>query len=286
MIDKTFLKRVIYVILGSAIFAFSVNWFIVPVNIYNGGLTGASQLLRDAIIYFTGFDKIDLLGPLIILINLPFFIFAWNKLSKPFVFLNLISIISQAVFLSIIPSPSSPIVEDVFINIVLAATIGSFGISQLFKVKGGSGGLDILGFYLSKNNKMSVGKIYILLNTSIYIICLLVFNIQIAIYSLVYAFLYGKGLDYFHEHNLEASVMIFTRNPEVKDRIIVDIHRGVTKWEGIGVYTNTNVEVLLTVVAQSEINELKRLVKKIDPQSFVIVSKNMTVDGGFEKRLI
>ena len=74
---------------------------------------------------------------------------------------------------------------------------------------------------------MSVGKIYILLNTTIYIICLLVFNIQIAIYSLVYAFLYGKGLDYFHEHNLEASVMIFTRNPEVKDRIIVDIHRGV-----------------------------------------------------------
>lgn len=286
MNDKAFLKRVLYVILGSAIFALSVNWFIVPVHIYNGGLTGASQLLRDGIVFMTGFESFDLLGPMIILLNLPFFIFAWNKLSKSFVLLNLISIFSQAFFLSLIPSPSAPLVEDVFINIILAAGIGSFGISLLFKVKGGSGGLDILGFYLSQNNKMSVGKIYILLNTTIYIICLLVFNIQIAIYSLVYAFLYGKGLDYFHEHNLEASVMIFTRNPEVKDRIIVDIHRGVTKWDGVGVYTKTDVEVLLTVVAQSEISSLKKLVKEIDPQSFIIVSKNMTVDGGFEKRLI
>ncbi|CAM3626690.1 YitT family protein [Erysipelothrix urinaevulpis] len=286
MKNMSFLQRVGFVILGSGIFALSVNWFVVPTHIYNGGLTGTAQLIRDAIVHFTGFDGFDLLGLLIIIVNLPFFIFAWNKLSKQFVLLNLVSIASQAIFLSVIPTPSSPIVGDVFVNIIIAAALGSFGVSLMFRVKGGSGGLDMLGFYLSKYNKLSVGTIYIILNTTIYIICMIVFDVPTAIYSLVYAYFYGKGLDRFHEHNLEASVMIFTRDMEVKDRIIVDMHRGVTCWQGMGAYTKTDVEVLVTVVAQSEVKELRRLVKRFDPQSFIIVSKNMAVDGGFEKRLI
>lgn len=280
-------KRILYVIGGSLLFALSVNVLLIPASIYNGGITGIAQLLRDAVVTIFNLDlKFDILGLMSLMINIPIFIFAWTRLSRKFVKLSFISIVTQSVGLTLIPIPTAPIINDTFVAILLAGVIGAFGSSLAFRAKASTGGLDVIGFYYSQKNKGSLGRIYLIINSIIYIICMFAYNFQTAVYSLVYSVIFSKCLDRFHEHNLEASVMVFTRNEDIKQLVIKEIQRGVTTWKGFGAYTNTSIDVFVTIVAQSELPEIKKLIKKHDPNAFIIVTKNLKVDGGFEKRLI
>lgn len=279
--------RVLYTIVGAILFAVSVNTLLIPAQIYNGGLTGIAQLLRDISVSLLGLDNtLDPTGMIYFALNIPIFIFAWNKLSKHFVMLSLVSITVQSISLTFIPIPSKPIVDDVFIAIALAGVLGSYGCSLAYKAKGSAGGLDVIGFYFSQKNKGSLGKLYLVVNFIIYSICFVQYNAQIALYSLVYSFVFSYGLDKFHEHNLEASVMVFTKNKEIKREVMDTLRRGVTHWPGFGAYTGAETDVFVTIVAQSEVADIKKLIKKHDPKAFIIVSKNLKVDGGFEKRLI
>lgn len=281
------LEKNLYVIVGSLLFAASVNLFLTPEGIYNGGFTGVSQLLRDLIVTVFHFNpNFNLLGIINLVLNIPVFIFAWNRLSKNFVMLNLVSIITQTIGLTLIPIPAQPLVRDSFIGIAMGAIMGSFGASLAYRAKGAAGGLDIIGFYYSQYKKVSVGNVFLVFNAIIYAICMFVYDVQTAIYSLVNSFIYSHFLDKFHEHNLEASLMVFTRNPIVKQELIANVHRGVTHWDGFGAYTGTKLDVFVTIVAQSEINEIKALIKKHDPSAFIVVTKNLKTDGNFEKRLI
>lgn len=284
---KTTIEKNLYVILGSVIFAASVNLFLLPEGIFNGGFTGISQLLSNAMISIFKIDKpINLVGIINLMLNIPVFIFAWNKLSKNFVMLNLVSIIAQTVALTLIPIPSQKLVSEPFIGIAMGAIMGAYGASLTYRVRGAAGGLDIIGFYFSQYKKISVGNVFLVVNAVIYIICAIVYNVQTALYSLTLSFIYSHFLDKFHAHNLEASLMVFTKNPEVKTALIKTIHRGVTHWDGYGAYTGGKLDVFVTIVAESEVNEIKQLIKQHDPSAFIVVTKNLKTDGNFEKRLI
>ena len=65
-----------------------------------------------------------------------------------------------------------------------------------------------------------------------------------------------------------------------------EMHRGVTKWEGVGAYTKEDTHVMVTMISKYEIHQIKRLVKSIDPKAFVILSEGCNVvNGNYEKRL-
>lgn len=281
------IKDVTYATLGGVLFGLSVNLFLIPATIYNGGVVGIAQLLSDFVVNVMGVNPpFELLGVLNLLINIPILAFAWTRMSKKFVSLSLLSIIGQTLTVSLVPIPSAPIVGDLFIAVLLAAVIGSFGSSLTYKVKGSSGGIDIIGFYRSQQNKGSMGSVYLMINSFIYLFCLVFYNAEIALYSIVYSFIFSFCLDKFHSHNIEVNVMIFTKNKDVKHAINNILRRGVTHWDGKGAYTGNDMDVMVTIVAQSEVEDLRKLVKSIDPTAFIIINENLKVDGGFEKRLI
>ena len=281
------IKDISYAALGGVLFSLSVNLFLIPASIYNGGFVGISQLLRDLLTHvFEISPNFDIAGLINFALNIPVLIFAWTRMSQKFVKLSLVSIIAQTITLTIVPIPQTPIVADIFVSILLAAVIGSFGSSLTYRVKGSSGGIDVIGFYRSQQKKGSMGSIYLVINTVIYLICFVVYNAEIAIYSLVYSSIFSFGLDKFHHHNVEVNIMIFTKNTDIKYQINRVIRRGVTHWDGKGAYTGNTMDVIVTIVAQSEVKQLRKLVKSLDPNAFVILNENLKVEGGFEKRLL
>ena len=281
------LKDITYATVGGVLFAISVNLFLIPAMVYNGGVVGIAQLLSDFLVNYLNFNPpFELLGVLNLLINIPILLFAWTRMSKKFVSLSLVSILAQTVTVSLVPIPSTPIVDDIFIAILLAAVIGSFGSSLTYKVKGSSGGIDVIGFYRSQRNKGSMGSVYLMINSAIYLVCLVIYDVKTALYSIVYSYIFSFFLDKFHSHNIEVNVMIFTKNTEIKHQINNVLHRGVTHWDGQGAYTGNRMDVIVTIIAQSEVDDLRKLVKSIDPTAFIILNENLKVDGGFEKRLI
>lgn len=280
-------KNHVYVILGGLIFGLTINLFLMPLGLYNGGFTGIAQLLRDILVHLFKWDlKFDITGLITFLINIPVFIFAYKRMSKRFITNSLLTILAQTVTMSLVPIPKEPLTQDVFIAVLLAAVIGGYGISIAFKGKGSGGGLDIIGIYYSQQKRGSVGKIYLIVNAIIYLYCFVFYDLETAIYSLIYSTIFAFTLDKFHHSNIEVSVMVFTKNPTIKSIVNEEMRRGATYWQGYGSFTEQPMEVFVSVVSQEEVEHIKSLVHKHDPEAFIIITENLKVVGGFEKRLI
>ena len=78
--------------------------------------------------------------------------------------------------------------------------------------------------------------------------------------------------------------MIFTKKAGLEDAILHDLNRGVTAWEGEGVYTGEDTHVLVTVITKYEEPHLRELIAAHDENAFMIISDNTRVVGNFQKR--
>lgn len=275
-------------ILGSVMFAFGLNVFITPLALYNGGFMGISQLIRTFIVntlHFS-FGQTDIAGIIYLLINLPLIYMAWTKMGKMFFARSIITIIIQTLALTIIPIPASPIIDDYLAACVIGGIIAGTGSGLILRGGSSGGGQDILGIYFSKKFPgFSVGKVSLIINFFVYGICLVMFNIEIVIYSLIYGVVYSIACDRVHIQNINMSVMIFTKKLGISRAIIEQMGRGVTNWDGAGAYTNQTSYILFVVISKYEVNRLKRVVHSIDPNAFMIFTEGCSVSGNFEKRL-
>ena len=182
-----------------------------------------------------------------------------------------------------------------FIRITLATSLGAAG-GIISGFSGGiiltcgcsTGGLDVLGLYLSKKGKgFTVGRFSITFNTALYALCAVLFDLTTAIYSAIYVVFQALFLDRVHQQNINVQALIFTREDEgvLADFIIKKLGRSVTYWNGVGAYTKDNVHVLCVCLSKYEIEDLRHAVHEIDPHAFFIINQGVTVDGNFVKKL-
>ncbi|WP_342792214.1 YitT family protein, partial [Clostridioides difficile] len=71
---------------------------------------------------------------------------------------------------------------------------------------------------------------------------------------------------------------------DISKKIMEDLDRGATILKGEGAYTGENKNVLLVVVEKKEVVELKKLVKNVDPNAFIIITDiHEALGNGFKK---
>ena len=260
--DKNDIKQFAGVIIGGFLFALSVNLFIVPLDLYSGGIIGIAQIIRTLMIQYLGLDilnSFDIAGIINFLINIPLFIMAYRSISRKFFIKTLLCVIVQTVSFTLIMIPQTAILDDVLASCVIGGLIGGFGIGLALRSSGSGGGLDILGVYFTKKfDNFSVGKLSLIVNAFVYIVCAILFDVSTAIYSIIYMACFS---------------------------LVVDKTRGVTYWKGAGAYTKTDTNIMVTVINKYETNQIKKIIEKNDPKAFVIFQEGMNVSGNFEKRL-
>ena len=275
-------------VFGAVMFAFGLNVMIIPLSLYNGGFMGIAQLIRTLLIAITGisFGQTDISGIIYFLLNLPLIYLAWSKMGKGFFVRSMIVIVVQTAALTLIPIPSTPLIEDYLTACIIGGIIAGAGSGLILRGESSGGGQDILGIYMTQRFPgFSVGKVGLLINFFVYSICFFMFNIEIVIYSLIYGVVYATACDHIHIQNINVSVMIFTKKAGIAEAIMEQTRRGVTNWDGEGAYTHADSSILMVVVSKYEVNELKRIVKSIDPNAFMIFTEGCDIDGNFEKRL-
>lgn len=274
---------------GVLLFSLGFNLLIVPLGLYSGGFIGIAQLIRTFLadfVHMNFFRVHDVTGVLYFIINVPLFLLAWKEMGRGFFKRTIITVAAQTLFLTIVPIPKEPIISDMLTSCLIGGIIAGTGTGLVLRASSSSGGQDILGVYCAKKYpNFSVGKLSIALNAVIYSICLFIFNVEVAVYSLIYTVFLSFMIDKVHYQNINMSVMIFTKKEGISRAIIDSLGRGVTNWDGCGAYTNEKTNVLVTVISKYEVNRLKRIVHKIDPTAFMIFNEGMGVTGNFEKRL-
>ena len=136
---REFWKRNAMAVIGMLIFSAGINLFIVPANLYNGGVLGISQVLRTVLVRYlhVAAGTTDIAGIINMFLNIPLFALAYVFVGKKFFFRTLVCVISQTLFLSLIPIPAVPIVQDSLTASIIGGIFGGTGIGIALQ----SGGL-------------------------------------------------------------------------------------------------------------------------------------------------
>ena len=282
--------RIVAAVVGELIAAAALNLFIVPLNLYTGGIMGVCQLIRTFLQTLLGvtFGAYDIAGILYFLVNVPILLFAYKSLGLGLVAKTIICTVSYSLFYSIIPIPSAPIVDDYLTACLLGGILTGIGSGIVLTCGCSSGGLDVIGLCLSKRgSSFTVGRFSLTFNVFLYTACLILFSPEVAIYSVIYNFFASMVLDRMHQQNVNVMALIFTHADEhILGQFIIDkLNRGVTYWNGTGAYTGQGVHVLCVSLSKYEIEELLHAVRSIDPQAFLTVQEGVHVYGNFRKKL-
>lgn len=276
-----------WTLVGTFLFCAGLNFFIVPVGLYNGGTVGTSQIIRTLISQrITLPANIDIAGIINLMFNTPLLILAYKEFGKDTFVKTLFSVLLQSVFLALIPVPTTPILPDRLSACIIGGAIAGGGVGLTLKAGGSGGGSDILGLYgTAKFKNFSVGKMNLCINGFVYGLCAILFELPTAIYSVIYSIVYSFAMDKVHLQNIPSSVMIFTKKEDLHKKIMATMRRGTTYWKGTGGFTETDTYVLVTALSKFEIIELKKMLQKEDPNAFVIVSEGQEMIGNYEIHL-
>lgn len=262
--------------LGAIVAAFALEEFLVPNNIFDGGVTGVSMIL-------THFLPVSL-GLLVIIINIPFLLIGLRQMGKRF----LVKVTYSLILFSVMTSVFEPL-QNVTDDIILAVTFGGvlLGIGVGLVLRGGGclDGTEIVGILLNRKFSFSVGQVVLIINVIIYFVAGLTFGMDRGMYSLLMYFITSRVIDMVEMgwDNTKSVMIITDDGRELAQRIYKELGRTVTFMKGEGFVSNESKDILYCVVTRAEIFELKKVIASVEGSTFTTISEVSEIVGKYVK---
>jgi uncharacterized membrane-anchored protein YitT (DUF2179 family) len=258
---------------GSAVTAVGLNGLLIPHRFVSGGVTGLALILH----YLSPVLSVALIYAVA---NIPLFMAGWFFISRRFFFYSIAGtiIFSSAVAwvdLGAIPA------QDKLLAAILAGLILGTGSGIILKSVGSAGGTDILSVILLHRFSIRLGTTRLAFNILVLAAAALLFSVEDALYTLIYLYVSAQIVDLVVT-GLSQRKAIFIISPrwrEISRGILDEIHRGVTILRGQGGYSQQEQKILYTVVNFRELAALKQIVRRNDPDAFVVVTDTTEVMG-------
>ncbi|MBU1108506.1 MAG: YitT family protein [Candidatus Riflebacteria bacterium] len=276
--------------------------FILPLNLFEGGVTGIGIIVAKLIgnAFFAG-KMPPIVGVIAWILTLALFAVAVRVLGKSFgaksLYATTLLYFSMDIILWLLQSSgyADRIRELLGHELLVAAIYGAIligaGMAIVFNQGAATGGADALAQMVRKFKHIPVSKTILAIDTVVLFIGFFTFadmmtGFKTMMYSFIFVVIQAKTLDTilngFSANNL---VTIITGKPEeIKQAILAELARGMTVYQGQGGYTGERRTTIYTVVSKRQVPTLRKLVAQADPDSFVIVQATEQVYGnGFEK---
>ncbi|MBQ4177267.1 MAG: YitT family protein [Lachnospiraceae bacterium] len=282
--------RIPLILLGGVIYSIGVNLFLRPLHLYSGGIMGFSQLvttlLKNAGILSA---KVDLAGVLNYLLNLPGLILAVRTMRKRFALKTILSLSITTFLLTLIPIPVIPIMEEKVANCVVAGILAGIGSGLILRAGASGGGMDLIGMIVvQKFGHFSVGTVNVAANVILYSICLIIFDVPTAIYSMINSVIQSTACDRVHTQNINVEVKVITKLKDtgpLEIAIMGSTGRGLTRLSATGRYSEEDESVFIMVISKYEIPKLLAVIREHDPSAFILLDENIRVEGHFIRKL-
>ena len=284
---KIHFERFFFCMVGGVIYAVGVNMFIVPFNLYSGGIVGIAQLIRTLLADYIHLDfgSKDVAGIIFYAINVPILLYAFPRLEKLFFLKTIVAVTSLTLAMSFIPTTT--VVNDCLASTIVGAFISGAGIGLVLRNSGSTGGMDVIGMLISKaHGNISVGRVNLSVNLVLYAICLFLFDVQIVVYSVIFAVVHAFAIDRFHSQNINVEAKIITKvDPSLIENVVfTEMGRGVTELQSVGAYTQESEHILYILISKYEVHQLRNIVRKYDKNAFIVFNEGVWVEGNYLKK--
>ena len=160
------------------------------------------------------------------------------------------------------------------------------GLSLILLTGGSTGGTDILALIVNKFWPITLGRFYVM--ADLIIITLLIFVPGHCFTDVVYGYITMGVCAYVLDlimlgKESAVQVLIFSNHYEaIGNYVTKEMERGVTALKAIGWYTQEDRKVLMVMIRKTEMTQLVKAVKEVDPKAFVtVVPANNVYGEGF-----
>ena len=276
--DQAHLKRagtVATVILGNVFYAFVIKLFLLPGNLMTGGTTGIGLVVK----HFTGTS----ISGFVLVFNIVMLIVGWTLLGKKFALTTVISSFTYPIALEAANHIFGDLVitTDPMLNTIFAGLGIGIGLGIVIRTGASTGGMDIPPLVLNKYFRIPV-------SVSLNVFDMLILVLQIVynppervLYGVLLVMIYTTVLDkVLMMGNTKTEVKIISSQvEEIRQAILAQVDRGVTMLYGEGGYRQEQTQIVLSIVSNRELPQVEKLIRHIDPEAFMIVSRVTEVRG-------
>lgn len=276
---KKYIYDFILLIIGCAIMAVATSFFLLPNQLSSGGFTGIATITY----YLLKWP----VGTVIFALNVPLFILSYFRIGREFLIKGILGTIFLSIFIDIFDK-FKPLTEDRILGCVYGGIIMGIGMSLVLKGSSSTGGTDLLS-YIIKSFKPYYRTSNLIVIIDVIIVTLNVIflrDVEIGLYSAITIYLMGKMLDIIFE-GIYFTKMIFIvsdKYKEIAKEIEQNVRRGITGLQARGMYTNEEKMMLWCISSRNETIRIKQICKKIDKNSFIVISNAREAYGiGFKR---
>jgi len=279
-LSKEEVMNYLFITLGSLIYALGQLYFIKPLHIPMGGVSGLALVAN--------FLWSMPIGVVTIVLNIPLLFLGWRNMGREFFMKTTFAIVVSSVFTDLL-EPLLPAFDgEMLIAALYGGVVMGVGYGMIFRAGGTTGGVDIVSKWLNGKMDLPIGTTNFVINTFIIVGSALIYgNIDSALYAMITSYLTSMVIDKMvYGMDAQKSAMIITSKPkEVAGVIMEELHRGCTGMDGTGMYTGDKRMVLICAVRRHETGMLKRLILEKDENAFMMISNISEVFGHNFKRL-
>ena len=268
------------VTLGALVFSLGQLYFIKPLHIPMGGISGIALVMN----FLWNLP----IGVVTIVMNLPLFFLGWRTLGREFFFKTVYATVVSSIFLDALANIVPAFDGEMLLAALYGGVVMGAGFGLLFRAGGTSGGMDIVAKWINKQKDIPIGTTNLISNAVVIVASALIYgNLDSALYAMITSYLSSMVIDKMvYGMDVQKSAMIITSKPkEVAGAVMEELHRGCTGMEGTGMYTGDKRTVLICAVRRHETGTLKKLILEKDEHAFMMISNINEVFGHNFKRL-
>ncbi len=279
--NSPFIKRLTYWLvlnLGVAMLAVGIYFFQAPNGFAPGGVSGISIILTRL------FGQLIPQSVLLTALNVLILIIGVIILGKECGFLTFYCALLYSVesmLLEYLVPLTAPLTDQPLLELIYAVTLTGIGGAIVFRCNASSGGTDIVALILRKYTNLNTGTALLMADLVVATSSFFIYDIKTGLFSLLglfaKVFLIDDILDSMSM--CKAFTIITTKSEEIREYIMTEMKHGATMHKAEGAYSGEEKEVIITVCRHTEALRLRRKVKQIDPQSFIIITKTSEIMG-------
>jgi len=275
LMKKESFQAYLQIVLGCVIGGAAYPLFLVPNQIAPGGLTGIATILNYLFNLPVGITSMAL--------NLPLFLIGYRAMGRVFVFRSLIATVLFSVCIDLIRLP--PLTDDVLLGSVYGAILLGAGLGLILRGGATTGGSDMIARMVHNRFPIiSVGAFLFLVDCLVILAAAFTMSARAALYALICIFISARAVDLVLAGmgSAKACFIITNQAKAISDRILQEMERGATALSATGMYSGKGRTLLISVVSQREVLQLKRIVRQADERAFVFITDtHETLGEGF-----
>jgi len=269
---KPILWSLFLISLGSVLCAIAINGILIPKKFLSAGFTGLALLIHYLI-------PVIPVAWLYFVLNIPLFALGWRYVGRRFF---LYSMAGMVIFSSALQWVQFiPEIQDKILSALLAGILSGAGAGSILRSFGSAGGLDILAVIGLNRFSIRLSTTSLAFNAVVIIASAILFTLDAALYTLIYIYItsYMLNLVVTGLSQRKAVFIISRQWQDISQGIMQEIRRGVTLLQGQGGYTGQEEKIIYTVITFRELSRLKQMIRRTDPNAFVVVNETLEVMG-------